>query len=290
VTDPNFGPLVSTGWLEEHLEDPSLAVLEVSADRHEEAAYRRGHVPGSHYAYWKDLLWHETDRDFAEPSVLAARLARYGVGNGDTIALVGDPVQFSTYAFFVLAMSRPSATIVHVDGGRDKWVAEARPMSTGVSRPTPSRLDSGPGDRSRRIGRDEVRAGLGDPNRLLLDVRSPEEYAGERVSPPHFEFDYGAERTGRIPGAQHLYYADLLGADGAYLSADELRRRFGALPIEDSEVVLYCRLSHRATSVWFALEHLLGIGNVRVYDGSWTEWGTIVGFPIERDGAEGGRA
>ena len=180
-------------------------------------------------------------------------------------------------------MSGLNARVALVDGGREKWVGEGRPITTTVPEPTPGQLDAGVGDQSPRIGRDEVRAGLGDPRRLLIDVRSPEEYAGERVSPPHFEFDYGAERTGRIPGAQHLYYANLFGDDGAYLPQDELRRRFRDLPIGDSDVVLYCRLSHRATSVWFALEHMLGHDNVRVYDGSWTEWGTIVGFPIERD-------
>ncbi|HEX6302367.1 MAG TPA: sulfurtransferase [Acidimicrobiia bacterium] len=285
MTEPKPGPLVSTGWLERHVDDPSVNIVEVSADPAEVAAYAGGHVPGSHFAYWKDLLWHDTGRDFADPETIAARLARYGVNNGDTIALVGDPTQFSTYAFFVLAMSGLRANVVHVDGGREKWVAEGRPRSADVPEPRSGHLDSGPGDQSRRIGRDEVRAGLTDPRRLLIDVRSPEEYAGERVSPPHFEFDHGAERTGRIPGARHLYYADLLGEDGAYLRAEELRRRFRDLPVEDSEVVLYCRLSHRATSVWFALEHLLGIENVRVYDGSWTEWGTIVGFPIERNGS-----
>jgi thiosulfate/3-mercaptopyruvate sulfurtransferase len=288
VADRSASPLVSTEWLERHLDDPSVTIVEVSSEPAEEAAYTRGHVPGSHFAFWKQLLWHDTDRDFAAPAVIAGRLAMLGAGNGDTIALLGDPVQFSTYAFFVLAMSGLNARVVHVDGGREKWVAEGRPTTTTVPEPTPGHLDAGPGDQSRRIGRDEVRAGLGDPRRLLIDVRSPEEYAGVRVSPPHFEFDYGAERTGRIPGARHLYYADLFEEDGAYLSPEELRGRFRELPIEGSDVVLYCRLSHRATSVWFALEHLLGIDNVRVYDGSWTEWGTIVGFPIERNGPNHG--
>lgn len=276
--------LVSTEWLERHLDEPSVVIVEVSSDLAEEAAYTGGHVPGARFAYWKDLLWHDTDRDFAAPEVIAGRLSALGAGNGSTIALLGDPYQFSTYAFFVLSMCGLKAQVVHVDGGREKWVAEGRPMTTTVPEPTPGHLDGGPGDQSRRIGRDDVRAGLEDPRRLVIDVRSPEEYTGERVSPPFFEFDYGAERKGRIPGAQHLYYEDLLGSDGAYLAPDELRRCFGDLPIEDSDIVLYCRLSHRATSVWFALEHLLGIDNVRVYDGSWTEWGTIVGFPVERDG------
>ena len=135
-----------------------------------------------------------------------------------------------------------------------------------------------------RIGRDDLRAHLGRSGRLVLDVRSPEEYAGDRVMPPP-EFDHGAERKGRIPGAVHLYYRDLLNDDDSFKSVAELQGivdAVGATPATANEIVAYCRLSHRATLVWFALTHLLGHPNVKIYDGSWTEWGSIVGFPIER--------
>ncbi len=287
VTERTTDVLVSTGWLEEHLDDPSLLILEVSADPAEEAAYRHGHIPGARFTYWKDLLWHDTDREFASPSAIADRLARLGADNDGTIALVGDPVQFATYAFWVLHMSGVRSRVIHVDGGREKWVAEGRPMTTSVTEPVAGRLDAGRADHAPRIGRDDVLRGLDAPGRLIIDVRSPEEYAGQRVSPSHFEFDYGAERKGHIPGAHHLYYEDLLTEDGAYLPVEELRRRFEDLPVETSDVVLYCRLSHRATLVWFALKFLLGMTNVRVYDGSWTEWGTIVGFPIARGDSTG---
>jgi thiosulfate/3-mercaptopyruvate sulfurtransferase len=136
-----------------------------------------------------------------------------------------------------------------------------------------------------RVGRRNVRDRLGQPRRLLLDLRSPEEYSGERVSDYSFPVDYGAERTGRIPGAIHLYFKELLNEDDSFKSPDQLRRVFaaaGVTPEKFDDVVCYCRLSHRATIAWVALGHILGHGNIKIYDGSWTEWGSIVGYPIEK--------
>ena len=129
-----------------------------------------------------------------------------------------------------------------------------------------------------------VLAGLNSAGRLLLDVRSPEEYSGERVSPPP-NFDHGAERKGRIPGAKPLFFRELLNDDDTFKSADQLLDRLAQAsitPDSNDEVVIYCRLSHRATLAWFTMQHILGLDNVRIYDGSWTEWGSIVGFPIEK--------
>ena len=129
-----------------------------------------------------------------------------------------------------------------------------------------------------------MRDHLGKSSRVLLDVRSPEEYSGERVSPPP-NFDHGAERKGRVPGAVHLFYRDLLNEDDTFKPADEIRRQLedvGAIADGVDEIVGYCRLSNRATLAWFAMTELLGLDNVRIYDGSWTEWGSIVGFPVER--------
>lgn len=275
--------LVSTGWLGEHLEDPSVVVLEIGIEPAGHPRYSEGHIPGACFVYWKDLLWHEFDREFPSPATMAERLAELGVGEESTVALVGDPFQFGAYAYWVMTMTGQGGRARLVDGGRKTWISEARPMVESSSEPTPSSLSPGEPDWSSRVGRDEVLAGLDSPGRVLLDMRSPEEFRGERVSPPWVEFDNGAERKGHIPGARHLFFEDLLDEKGALLPADQLRARFESEgTAAATDIITYCRLSHRGSLAWFILTRVLGYENVRVYDGSWTEWGSIVGFPVER--------
>lgn len=277
--------MVSPDWLAEHLDDPSIVLLEVAFATPDNAMYfTEGHIPGAHFAYWKDLCWHDSDRQFATAQEMASRLEAFGVSDDTTLVLVGDTIQFATYTFWVLTMTGHDHLARVLDGGHKAWALEGRPMTREVPA-TPERGSVTPrtGDSSSRLGRDDMLAHLGDPNRVLVDMRSDEEYHGERVSPSHFPVDYGAERKGRIPGARHLYYERLLDTDGRFLPAGEIGRRLDAIGADpDADVVTYCRLSHRATLGWFAATHLLGRSNVRVYDGSWTEWGSIVGFPIER--------
>jgi thiosulfate/3-mercaptopyruvate sulfurtransferase len=276
-------PLVATQWLADHLDDPSVVILEVSIDPPAKAEYATGHIPGAHFVYWKDLLWHDSDREFPSPEVLAARLRSLGVGDDTTIALVGDPFQFAAYAYWVMTMSGQEERCRLVDGGRRTWVAERRPLTTDVFSPSLGNLTPGAVDFGPRIGRDEVRAGLGPDGPLLIDMRSPEEYRGERVSPPWLAFDHGAERGGHIPGARNLFVDNVLTDNGTLLPLNELRERFEEVGLRnDAEIVTYCRLSHRGSLAWFILTRLLGETSVRVYDGSWTEWGSIVGFPVER--------
>lgn len=276
--------LVSCKWLAEHLDDPNVRVIEVSSSP-DDGVYREGHIPGAVWWFWKDALWHPTDREFATPVELAQLLGSIGVSPDATIVLYGNPVQFGTYAFWVLTMGG-HRDVRMLDGARTRWIEEGRPLSTDTPSFAPVDYLPSTADHSSRLGRDDIRAKLGQPGRLLLDVRSPEEYRGERVSPSSlYGVDHGAERTGRIPGAVHLFFRELVSEDDTFLSPDELRSIFanaGATAESPDEVVAYCRLSHRATLAWFAMQHILGFDNVRVYDGSWTEWGSIVGFPIEK--------
>ena len=279
--------LVSCHWLAGHLEDPDVRIIEVSS-RHDDTSYRAGHIPGAVWWSWKEALWHPTDRELITPEQLAERLGALGVSPQTTLVVYGDPVQFGTYAFWVVSMAG-HRDLRLLNGGRKRWTAEGRPLSQDVPVFSPVTYPPGTADVSSRVGRDDVLARLSQPGRILLDLRSPEEYRGERVSPPsgevRFDLDHGAERAGRIPGAVHLFFRELVNEDDTFLSPEEIwriLRRVNITPNSGREIVTYCRLSHRATIAWFAMKYLLGLGNVQVYDGSWTEWGSIVGFPIEK--------
>ena len=273
--------LVSPSWLLERLDDPAITVLEISSDP-EAKAYLKGHVPGAIFSFWKDLLWHETDREFVSSSELSSRLGEIGVSTDSTLVICGDPVQYGTYALWVMTMAGVKDVRI-LDGSRTRWINDGNPLETeGLSREP---IDNGSLDPSiaTRIGRDEVLQKINNPDTVLLDVRSPEEYRGERGSPPG-GFDHGAERKGRIPGAVHLFFRELLNDDDTFISKEKLERKFSEVGVKKSsekDIVSYCRLSHRATLSWFAMSEILGIGKAQIYDGSWTEWGSIVGFPIE---------
>ena len=273
--------LVSPSWLLERLDDPAITVLEISSDP-EAKAYLKGHVPGAIFSFWKDLLWHETDREFVSSSELSSRLGEIGVSTDSTLVICGDPVQYGTYALWVMTMAGVKDVRI-LDGSRTRWINDGNPLETeGFSREP---IDNGSLDPSiaTRIGRDEVLQKINNPDTVLLDVRSPEEYRGERVRPPG-GFDHGAERKGRIPGAVHLFFRELLNDDDTFISKEKLERKFSEVGVKKSsekDIVSYCRLSHRATLSWFAMSEILGIEKAQIYDGSWTEWGSIVGFPIE---------
>ena len=275
-------PLVSTDWLEQHLTDPDLRIIEV-CNLDDDKTYNEGHIPGAMWLYWKGACWHETNRDFVTPEAMAKLFGGMGISPQSTVVLYGDPVQYGSYAFWSFTMAGHK-NLRLLDGARRKWVIEGRSLSRTVPRFAPVDYPVPQGDTSMRVGRRNVRDNLKSPRRLLLDVRSPEEYKGERVSEYSFPVDHGAQRTGRIPGAVHLYFKELLNEDDTFKSPEALRRVLagaGIAPDKCDDVVCYCRLSHRATIAWIALGHLLGHGNIKIYDGSWTEWGSIVGYPVE---------
>ncbi|MGH6725717.1 MAG: sulfurtransferase, partial [Pseudolabrys sp.] len=240
-------PLVSTAWLEQYLADPDLRIVEVCNVR-DDKTYHEGHIPGAMWLFWKSACWHESDREFISPAAMAKMFGGLGIGPQSTVVLCGDPVQYGSYAFWAFAMAGHK-NLKLLDGGRRKWVLEARPLSRTVPRFPAVAYPAPVGSAAMRVGRDNVREHLREPRRLLLDVRSPEEYSGKRVSEYTFPVDHGAERTGRIPGAVHLYYKELLNDDDSFKSPDQLRpvlAAAGVTPEKFDDVVCYCRLSHRA--------------------------------------------
>jgi thiosulfate/3-mercaptopyruvate sulfurtransferase len=285
-------PLITRGVvtaeeLADTLQGPLLAVIEVHATKPGPAL-----IPGARAVFWKDLAWHPLERELASGEELAARLFTLGAGEGSRIVLAGEPTQFAAYLLWTLRV-RGFTEIAYLDGGLEAWRAIGAPTADqlGVVRepatsplpvPVPTRAQE-----QLRIGRDDVRALLDDDEVVLLDYRTPQEYAGERVSGPTAPIDHGAERHGRIPGAKALFFRELLDEHGRLKPKAELQelvdRTLANSGTGDPRLIInYCRLSHRSTLGWIALSEVLGYDNVRVYDGSWTEWGSIVGFPIEK--------
>ena len=273
--------LVSTRWLAENLGtlSDSIRIIEVSDMKNPEA-YTEGHIPGAVYWPWKESLWETTMREFVSPKGFSQLMEKSGIGHETTIIFYSNACQYAHYAFWVCMMRGHSkAKILH--GNRTLWVREKRPMVRDVPRIKPVGYPVRATDENSRIGREGILAGLDNPDRVLLDVRTREEFMGERVSPKWMEVDHGAQRKGHIPGGKHLYYAELLNEDETFKPRDELRESFcrrGAT--SDKEIVFYCRLSHRASMGWFVARFLLGYTRTKVYDGSWSEWGSIVGLPI----------
>lgn len=276
--------LVDCSWLAERLGDPTLCLIEIAGNGQEQLqTYSAGHIPGAHAWRWKEWLWDETMRDFPAPELFAERMGRAGIGNDTTVVLYGEDMQFGVYAWWVFRMCGHTQVRI-LDGARYQWKAEGRPLVSDVpaARPRASYRPPASRDDTSRILRDELRGRLGAAELVILDARSPEEYRGELVSPPGSP-NVGAERLGRIPGARHLYFYELLTAERCFRPVEELRALFRQRGVDErGEVVAYCRLSHRASVLYFAMTELLGMHNVRVYDGSWTEWGNLVGAPIER--------
>ena len=271
--------LASTDWILANLDNPDIRIVEIG-DLKNLDAYASGHIPGAIHWPWRETLWHPAMREFVTPSDFAELMQKSGIRHDTTIVLYSNSIQFSTYAFWVCTM-RGHVKIKIFNGKRDRWIDEGRPITGEVPKTQATRYPIRETDESCRIGRDGVLSGLDDPERLLLDMRTPEEYNGERVSPKWFEVDFGAERSGHIPGAKHLFYANLLNEDESFKPIDQMSKRFqelGASP--DKELVFYCRLSHRGTMGWFVAKYLLGYPWAKVYDGSWTEWGSMVGMPI----------
>lgn len=275
--------LVDPAWLHRHRDDPQVKLIEIAGMNQDEMqAYKAGHVPGAACWKWKEMLWDSYRRDFPAPEDFARRCSETGIGNDTTVIFYGEGVQFGVYAWWTFRYCG-HAKVKVLDGARYRWAAEGRPLVTGEP-PAAAPVPYQPVKRVERmrIHRDKLLAALRKNGMVILDGRSPEEYSGQRVGGPGGP-DVGAVRYGRIPGARHLYFEDLLDANKAFKPAQELQQLVEARGAEpDEDIVTYCRMSHRATVLYFALTQLLGYKKVRVYDGSWTEWGNLVGVPVER--------
>ena len=278
--------LVSTEWLAEHLHDKGLRVLECDEDV---LLYDQGHIPGAIKLDWQTELNDPLRRDYLDQTHFEALLSAKGISNDDTLIFYGDKNNWwATYSFWVFQLfGHTNAKIL--DGGRAKWIAEGRPLETETpSYPATTYKAKTRDDQAIRAFRDEVRdlldkEGQGlKAGRMLVDVRSPAEYSGELLHMANYPQE-GALRGGHIPGAANIPWAQAAQEDGTFKPVEQLRALYegkGVTP--DKDVVTYCRIGERSSHTWFVLKYLLGYDKVRNYDGSWTEWGNLVGAPIER--------
>lgn len=267
--------LVSADWAEKNLETRGVVFVEVDEDT---SAYDTGHLPGAIKLDWKIDLQDQVRRDFVDKDQFAALLSERGIANDDTVVLYGGNNNwFAAYAYWYFALYGHREVRL-LDGGRKKWELDARPLTTEVvSRPATRYVAQEP-DHTIRAFRDEVVAAIGTKN--LVDVRSPDEYAGRLLAPAHLPQEQ-AQRAGHVPTAISVPWSKAANEDGTFKSDQELREIYAAAGLDDSrETIAYCRIGERSSHTWFVLQELLGHRNVKNYDGSWTEYGSLVGVPV----------
>jgi thiosulfate/3-mercaptopyruvate sulfurtransferase len=273
--------LVSTEWVAEHLEDPNVRIVESNEDA---LLYSSGHIPGAIEVDWTRDLNDQIVRDYLGRDGFETLMRRIGATKDTLIVFYGDKNNWwACYALWVFSLFGHTNTRV-MDGGRIKWLNEKRQMTKDVPPFSPSSYTApNRDDSSERVFRDDVLAHL-QAKRPLVDVRSPEEFSGERLHMPDYPNE-GALRGGHIPGAKSVPWARAINPDdGTFKTAEELRKIYcdeKGLSSGD-DVIAYCRIGERSSHTWFVLKHLLGFEKVRNYDGSWTEWGNLVGVPIEK--------
>jgi thiosulfate/3-mercaptopyruvate sulfurtransferase len=270
--------LVSTQWVADHLNDLNVKLIEVDVDT---TQYDEGHAPGAAGFNWTSQLQDQLRRDIASKEQIETLLGEAGVNNGDRVILYGDNNNwFAAYAFWLLTMYGHK-DLKLMDGGRKKWFDEGRPTSKDVPKPAKTSYKAKDADLSLRARSDEVLNSIKDARHALVDVRSPAEYKGEIMAPPGLVET--AQRMGHIPGAQSVPWGQAANEDGTFKSDEELKKLYESKGVTgDKDVIAYCRIGERSSHTWFALKYLLGYKNVKNYDGSWTEWGSMVGMPIER--------
>lgn len=270
--------LVSADWARAHLDDPSVRFVEVDVDT---TAYDQSHISGAVAWSWTSQLSDGVRRDIAGRDEFSALLGTSGIGPGTTIVLYGDNNNwFAAWAYWQLKLYGHERVKL-LDGGRRYWLDQNLPVATDVPTYAATGYRLPEPDFTFRAFRDDILPRLGDPELALVDVRSPAEFNGEVIAPPGMTET--AQRAGHIPGAASIPWAQTVREDGRFKSAEELAALYAAKGItQDRDVIAYCRIGERSSHSWFVLHELLGFRRVRNYDGSWTEWGSMVGVPIER--------
>ena len=272
--------IVSTQWVADNLGGENIVLVEVDVDTE---AYEQGHVPGAVGWNWTSQLNDTLTRDILSKEQLEALLGASGIDRETTVVLYGDNNNwFATYAFWQLKMyGHPDLKIM--DGGRQKWMDEGRELTADAPDIQTASYAASDPDTSIRATRDYVLGVASTSNNVgLVDVRAPDEFNGTLLAPANLPQE-GSQRGGHIPGAANIPWASAVAEDGTFKTVEELREIYGGKGIGgDSEIIAYCRIGERSSHTWFVLSQILGYGKVRNYDGSWTEYGSIVGAPIER--------
>ncbi|MFW6034477.1 MAG: sulfurtransferase [bacterium] len=267
--------LVTADWVAEHLDDPKVVLVEVDEDT---AAYDKNHIAGAVKLDWKEDLQDPVRRDFVGKERFEELLSERGISNDDTVVLYGGNNNwFAAYAYWYFRLYGHKDVRL-LDGGRKKWELDSRELVAEVpTRPRTEYRASDP-DTSIRAFRDEVVAAIGTKN--LVDVRSPDEYAGRLLAPAHLPQEQ-SQRAGHIPTAVNIPWSKAANDDGTFRSDDQLRELYRNAGVDlDGETIAYCRIGERSAHTWFVLHELLGVPNVKNYDGSWTEYGSLVGVPV----------
>jgi len=278
--------LVSTDWVASHLNDPGIRLIEVDVDT---SAYDQGHIPGAVAWNWQTQLQDALRRDLADQRQFEELAGRAGVTPETTIVLYGDNNNwFAAWAFWQLKYYGHNDVRL-MNGGRRKWLEEKREITTAAPSVVRTTYRANAPDAAIRARREDIFAVLDRRNPAkLVDVRSVDEFTGKVIAPPGMTET--AQRGGHIPGAANIPWSQAVAEDGTFKSADALQALYGSKGITgDSEVIAYCRIGERSSHTWFVLKYLLGYKNIRNYDGSWTEWGNLVGAPIEKELAAAAR-
>jgi thiosulfate/3-mercaptopyruvate sulfurtransferase len=278
--------LVSTQWAADHLNDPNIRLVEVDVDT---SAYDQGHIPGAVGWNWQSQLQDNIRRDLIDQSALESLLGQSGISNDTTILLYGDNNNwFAAYALWQLKYYGHKDVRL-INGGRKKWVEEKRPLTTDPTKVAATKYRAAGPDESIRARKEDVFRFLDKKAPAqLVDVRSVDEFTGKVIAPPGMSET--AQRGGHIPGAANIPWAQAANEDGTFKSLEALKALYEGKGVTGkNEVIAYCRIGERSSHTWFVLKYLLGYDNVKNYDGSWTEWGNLVGAPIEKETAAAAR-